>query len=267
MPPIGSMSQWHNTFLSPIGSIKQNFLYFGLMNLLEGLNFPDNTINYLSNLFRSIREQLCFTQEEMAQLLGTTQKVYQRWETGHREPTGEYTAKVFLIRDYLNSQSQNSINLVNPIDIAKELSFQISEQQDIQSLLIDMAKPTIVLIKDLLWYAHAVGEGQRRTFLNKPPFYIEWNPETSAGLLTVVLNFRLPTRQFIVLEAHNVHTKTNFDSVAIIVYHPGKWISVLQEALTLYKSRSCLGIDDQAVLSEMRAAFGLDKDSEHTDKE
>lgn len=236
------------------------------MNLLEGLNFPDNTIDYLSNLFRSVREELHFTQEQMAQLLGTTQKVYQRWETGHREPTGEYVAKVFLIRDYLNNLPYNSLKFISPIDVAKKLAFRMDEQQDTELLLRDMAKPVILLVKGLLLYANAAGDSPKNQ-LSKPPFYIQWQPDTSGLLKAILLHPHFPRRELVLLEVYNVARYTNFNEVMILTYRPGQWVSVLQEALDLYKSYCYLGIDDQPMLSEMRAAFGLDKGSERTHKE
>jgi DNA-binding transcriptional regulator YiaG len=59
---------------------------------------------YLADLCRRVREEAGLTQEEMARVLGTTQRSYQRWESGHREPNGEFTAKLFILQEQLEAK-------------------------------------------------------------------------------------------------------------------------------------------------------------------
>lgn len=86
--------------------------------------FPANFSDYLAKLFKEVKLQLDLTQQEMAKIFGTSQRVYQRWETGNSEPRGELTAKLFLMKNHL-SEKQNSIKFTNPSEIAKKILQEI----------------------------------------------------------------------------------------------------------------------------------------------
>ncbi len=219
--------------------------------------FPQNFSEYLARLFKQVRQEADLTQEEIAKLLGTSQKVYQRWETGHSEPSGEFAAKIFLLKDYLRERKSDSIKFTTPTEVAKKVLTEIGTQEDIHVVAREMAEPVIVLIKDLLWYAnHLTDSG--KTILYRPPIYIEWFPNTVSSALTVRLGFDNSENKTTVLQAYNVNFKTNFNEVQIATYHPGQWVSILKRALDMYKSHSHMGIDDSSLLVRMEKAFELD---------
>ncbi len=55
----------------------------------------------LAGMCKELRTKAGYTQQEMADRLGTTIRTYQHWEAGTRSPNGHYTAKLFLLRDEL----------------------------------------------------------------------------------------------------------------------------------------------------------------------
>ncbi len=61
----------------------------------------------LSALCKDLREAFKYTQSEMATRLGVTLKPYQKWEYGISDPSGEFAAKLFLLREEL--QEKHSI--------------------------------------------------------------------------------------------------------------------------------------------------------------
>lgn len=58
----------------------------------------------LAQLCREVRDDLGCTQEEMAKLLGTTARSYRRWETGELEPGGQFTAKLFILKQDMEAK-------------------------------------------------------------------------------------------------------------------------------------------------------------------
>lgn len=124
-------------------------------------------------------------------------------------------------------------------------------------LLRERAKPTIICIKDLLYYSNSFGHSERYC-LSRPPLDIKWQLDNSAsGLLTVTLRFK-EGQQITVLEAHNVKIHKDLDDLIVIKYLPGNWISVLQKVLNAYKSNSYMQIDDSSVVADMQKAFSID---------
>lgn len=230
---------------------------FNQSNDIEGFVFPTENPDYLPNLFKEIRKQADFTQQQMAEVLGTSQKVYQRWESGNTLPTGSFVAKMFLFKDFLDKQQRQLIKYTLPFEMSEAIVKRLGERVDIHQQMREKATPVIKSLKLLFFYLESFKVIEEKYVFSNYPFLMEWFPDNPISPMQVYLTVKEFGKPKLVLEARFVTANNNFDKLMVDFFLEGAWVSVIEQAVTHFVAHSYMAIDDTPFLDEFEQAFSF----------
>lgn len=228
---------------------------------LEGVMLPKDIKKYLADLFKQTRERADATQEEIAtKLFDTSQRVYQRWETGNSQPNGSAVVTLYFFKEFLDKEQEeedkqkNTLRFNTPFEIAGAIAKRLNGIEDIYQVVKQKAEPVIKLIKSFLSYACALGLTDTRYKFDKYPILIEWVPNSDSSPMQVYMYFGRLNRK-LVLDARFVSVDGNFDKLEVLVFYHGQWVSILQRAVSLFAAHLCMEIDDSSLSDGLKRAL------------
>ncbi|MEW6737350.1 MAG: helix-turn-helix transcriptional regulator [Acidobacteriota bacterium] len=87
---------------------------------------PPSPVNF-AELCKELRQELHFTQEEMAKFLGVARRTYNYWESGEREPSAEVAFWLAQMKQKMESANSADLPQNQKDDRIEELAKQVAE--------------------------------------------------------------------------------------------------------------------------------------------
>lgn len=229
---------------------------------LEAVVLPKDTRSYLAGLFKQVRERAGVTQEEIAtKLFETSQRVYQRWESGNSQPSGSAVVILHLFKEHLDKEQEEEdkqkhrIRFDTPFHIAEDIAKRLNGIEDVCFSMKQKGEAVIKSIKSFLSYAYALGLTDTRHKFDKYPILIEWLPNNHFKTMQVYLYFDQRNQTKLVFDAKFVDIDDNTSRLEVLTFYHGQWVSIIQEAVDVFTAHSAMEIDDSSVITDLKIAL------------